>query len=56
MPNYRCRYWQETGYVMAIDAEKVGLAAMRLGSGREKAGDKIDHSVGVVLCKKREIR
>ncbi len=44
---------QENGYVMAIDAEKVGLAAMRLGSGREKAGDEIDHSVGVVLCKKR---
>ena len=41
------------GYVADIDAEQVGLAAMRLGAGREKVGDRIDHSVGVVLrCKK----
>ncbi|HHV76360.1 MAG TPA: pyrimidine-nucleoside phosphorylase [Syntrophothermus lipocalidus] len=41
------------GYVTDIDAEQVGLATMRLGAGRERAGERIDHSVGVVLRRKK---
>jgi pyrimidine-nucleoside phosphorylase len=37
------------GYVAGLDAMEVGLAAARLGGGRRKKGDAIDHSVGVVL-------
>lgn len=42
----------EKGYIQAVDAEKAGLAAMLLGAGRQKAGDEIDHSAGIVLNKK----
>jgi pyrimidine-nucleoside phosphorylase len=35
------------GWVTAIDAEKVGTAAMILGAGRQTAEDSIDHTVGV---------
>jgi len=41
-----------SGYVQAIDAEEVGLAAMALGAGRRKKEDRIDPTVGFVLCKK----
>ncbi len=37
------------GFVTAIDAEKVGIAARMLGGGRNRAEDSIDHSVGVVV-------
>lgn len=37
------------GYIAAIDAEAVGLASMRLGAGRFKKGDPIDHRTGLVL-------
>lgn len=40
------------GFVQTLDALEVGRTAMHLGAGREKAGDKIDSSVGVELCKK----
>lgn len=45
-------YAPQDGIVQAIDAEEVGLCAMRLGAGRAKKGDAIDHAVGVVLHKK----
>jgi pyrimidine-nucleoside phosphorylase len=35
------------GWVTAIEAEKVGTAAMILGAGRRTAEDRIDHGVGV---------
>jgi pyrimidine-nucleoside phosphorylase len=37
------------GVVAAIDAAAVGATAMRLGAGRLKKGDPVDHAVGVVL-------
>lgn len=40
------------GYVTAIDAESVGIAAMYLGAGRATKEDDIDHSVGITLLKK----
>ncbi len=37
------------GYVQELNAEKVGLATMVLGAGRERKGEPVDHRVGVVL-------
>ncbi|MHB1296742.1 MAG: thymidine phosphorylase [Anaerolineae bacterium] len=37
------------GYVVALDALEVALAAVALGAGRAHKGDTIDHSVGIVL-------
>lgn len=39
----------KSGYVTAIDAEKVGRVSLALGAGREKTGDKIDPLAGVTL-------
>lgn len=35
------------GYVADVDAMGVALAALRLGAGRAKAEDRIDHAVGI---------
>jgi len=43
----------QAGYVGAIGAVDIGLAALRLGAGRRTKADHIDHSVGVVCHKKR---
>ena len=43
---------KESGYVTHIDALAIGNAAMMLGAGREKIGDNVDHSVGIILNKK----
>ncbi len=43
----------EAGYVQRIDALDVGVAAWRLGAGRAKPGDPVDHSAGVTLHVKR---
>jgi len=40
------------GYVTAIQAEEIGLAAMTLGAGRETKESQIDLAVGIVLRKK----
>lgn len=40
---------QQAGYIAQIDAERVGLASVRLGAGRQRKGDPIDHSVGFLL-------
>jgi len=38
-----------TAYVSAIAANQVGIASVRLGAGREKKGEAIDHRTGIVL-------
>ncbi len=38
-----------TAYVAAVDAERIGIASVHLGAGREKKGDPIDHRTGIVL-------
>ena len=40
------------GFVAAIDAERVGMASVRLGAGRMRKGDPIDHAVGLYLWAK----
>jgi pyrimidine-nucleoside phosphorylase len=40
------------GFITAIDAEKVGIASMMLGAGRERMDSDIDHAAGIVLEKK----
>ncbi|HYE83834.1 MAG TPA: pyrimidine-nucleoside phosphorylase [Clostridia bacterium] len=42
----------ESGYVNAIDAEKIGISAMLLGAGRATKEDKIDFSAGITMVKK----
>ena len=38
-----------SGYVAELHAEKIGVGAMLLGAGRERAEDRVDHAVGVVI-------
>lgn len=40
------------GFVRAIDAEAVGLAAVALGAGRARVEDRVDPAVGIVVRKK----
>jgi len=42
----------KSGYVTAIDAEKVGRVSLSLGAGREKTGDRIDPLAGITLAVK----
>lgn len=39
----------QSGYVAAIDTQAIGWACVRLGAGREKKGQAIDHAVGLVM-------
>jgi len=43
---------QKNGYITSILAQKMGEAAMKLGAGRVKKDDQIDHSVGITIRKK----
>ena len=38
-----------SSYIAGIEAERVGLASMRLGAGRFKKGEQIDHRTGFIL-------
>ena len=40
------------GYIEKMDAEKIGLAALILGAGRNKKDDVIDMSAGILINKK----
>jgi pyrimidine-nucleoside phosphorylase len=37
------------GYVTHSNAEQIGIGAMVLGAGRNRADDRVDHAVGVVV-------
>ena len=41
-----------SGFVSAIDAEKIGISAMLLGAGRATKEDIIDYSAGITMIKK----
>jgi pyrimidine-nucleoside phosphorylase len=41
------------GYVAAVGATAVGLAALRLGAGRRTKDDAVDHAVGIRCLRKR---
>lgn len=43
---------EESGYVVDIQANEIGVAAMMLGAGRQTKDDVIDMGVGIVLHKK----
>jgi pyrimidine-nucleoside phosphorylase len=43
---------QRAGYVAALDARAIGLAAVRLGAGRVTKSGRIRHDVGFVLRRK----
>jgi pyrimidine-nucleoside phosphorylase len=44
---------RESGFVQAIAATSIGEAALRLGAGRVRKEDEIDHAVGIVCLAKR---
>jgi thymidine phosphorylase len=43
----------QDGFVQAIAATAIGEAALRLGAGRMRKEDGIDHAVGIVCLAKR---
>jgi pyrimidine-nucleoside phosphorylase len=43
----------EAGFVHELRAREVAVTALELGAGRHRAGDPVDHAVGVVCLKKR---
>jgi pyrimidine-nucleoside phosphorylase len=43
---------KNTGYVASMECEKLGVAAVVLGGGRERKEDGIDPAVGVIVHKK----
>lgn len=41
-----------SGYLHAMDCTEIGIAAILLGAGRERAEDDINHAVGIEVLKK----
>jgi len=41
-----------SGFVIEMDAEAIGLAAVALGAGRARVDDRVDPAVGIVVAKK----
>ena len=55
--NYLAKYCQKvyaegSGFISEINAEKVGVASLYLGAGRNSKEDKIDYKAGIILNKK----
>lgn len=46
-------YLDEEGYIAAMQAEKIGVAAQLLGAGRATKADSIDPAVGLVMHKRQ---
>ncbi|MBE5743865.1 MAG: thymidine phosphorylase [Clostridiales bacterium] len=42
----------ESGFLIELNAEKVGISSLLLGAGRNKKEDKIDYLAGIILHKK----
>jgi pyrimidine-nucleoside phosphorylase len=42
----------ESGYVARCDAQDIGVAGVRLGAGRERKEDDVDHGVGITIVSK----
>lgn len=42
----------ESGYITAMDTEKIGIAAMLLGAGRKTKEDEIDYDAGLIISAK----
>lgn len=40
------------GFISSMNAKQIGLACCKIGGGREKEGDVIDHTAGITLKKK----
>ncbi|MBR2650930.1 MAG: thymidine phosphorylase [Clostridia bacterium] len=49
-------YAEEDGYISALNAERIGIAAMMLGAGRATKDDVIDPLAGIVLIRKTSDR
>jgi pyrimidine-nucleoside phosphorylase len=43
----------QAGFVCELRARAVAFTALELGAGRHRAGDPVDHAVGVICLKKR---
>lgn len=43
---------EDDGYISSMDTEKIGLASVILGAGRESKEDSIDFSAGIMIYKK----
>ncbi|MDP8998827.1 MAG: thymidine phosphorylase [Myxococcota bacterium] len=43
---------RQDGFVVAVDALRVGLAAVAMGAGRTRADQKVDHGVGILVQSK----
>ncbi len=43
---------ERCAYISKMDAEKIGLSAMKLGAGRKTKDDPIDYTAGIILSKK----
>jgi len=41
-----------SGYVVAMNPRQIGIAAMLVGAGRQKASDQIDPAVGITMLKR----